>query len=278
MNTTLAVALDLLREAATRKWFLGLAIAITLVLALFGFSLNLEVVDGALAASRLFGQVLDNDITSVDVALRPLLQVSAFLIFYVGLVFGIVATADFAPSLLSPGRIEHLLAQPVRRSELLLGTFLGVLVLALLASLYGAGGLTLLLGVKAGLWTWGPIYAALIASVSFAAIYAAMLTAALFARSAAVSAGVGFALFVGGIFAGERTDIATMMDEGVGRSVFWGVTLVLPRLSSLAMASAHLASSTPLQVQSLAGLLAGVFVFGLGVLSLGIYRFEQKDF
>lgn len=278
MKTTLAIALDLLREAATRKWFLGLGIAITLVLGLFGFSLDLQVVDGALAASRLFGKVLDNDITSVDVALRPILQASAYLIFYVGLVFGIVATADFAPSLLSPGRIEHLLAQPVRRSELLLGTFLGVLVLALIASLYGAVGLTLLLGVKAGLWTWGPIYAALIASVSFVAIYAAMLTSALFARSAAVSAGVGFVLFVAGIFAGARADVAMMMEEGVGRTVFSAITLILPRLSALAMAAAQLAASLPLEVRSLTGLLSGVFVFGLGVLSLGIYRFEQKDF
>jgi Cu-processing system permease protein len=278
VRTICAVALDLLREAATRKWFLGLAVAITLGLGVFGFSLKLEVVDGALAASRLFGEVLHNDIRAVDVALRPLLQGAAYLIFYVGLMFGIIATADFAPSLLSPGRIEHLLAQPVRRSELLVGTFLGVLVLALLSSLYGAAGLTIMLGVKARLWTWGPILAALIASVCFASIYAAMITTALFARSAAVSAGVGFALFVGGIFAGTRTQMGDLLEEGLGRTAFMAVTLPLPRLSALATASANLAASMPLEIRSLWGLLGGVFVFGLGLLALGIYRFEQKDF
>jgi len=278
MRTTLAVAADLLREASKRKWFLGLGIAITLVLSTLGLSLKLDVVDGALAASRLFGHLLGGDIRAVDVAMRPVLKGTSYLVFYVGLVFGIVACADFAPSLLSPGRIEHLLAHPVRRSELLLGTFLGVLALALLASLYGAVGLTLILGVKAGLWTLGPVLSALIASVCFAAIYAAMLTTALFVRQAAVSAGVGFLVFFGGILAGVRSDIAPMLDKGFGRSCFLAVTLVLPRLSAVATAAADLAGSTPMPVRSLAALLGGVFVFGLGVLALGIFRFEQKDF
>lgn len=278
MRTTLAVAADLLREASKRKWFLGLGIAITLVLSTLGLSLKLDVVDGALAASRLFGHLLGRDIQAVDVAMRPVLQGASYLIFYIGLVFGIVACADFAPSLLSPGRIEHLLALPVRRSELLLGTFAGVLALALAASLYGALGLTVILGVKAGLWTSGPVLSALIASVCFAAIYAAMLTTALFVRQAAVSAGVGFLVFFGGILAGIRADVAPMLDEGFGRSSFLAVTLVLPRLSAVATAAADLAASAPMQVRSLPALLGGVFVFGLGVLALGIFRFEQKDF
>ncbi|MDQ3263232.1 MAG: ABC transporter permease [Myxococcota bacterium] len=278
MRTTLAVAADLLREARSRKWFLGLAVAITLVLVTLGFSLKLEVVDGALAASRLFGKMMRGDIRAVDVALRPLLQASAYAIFYVGLVFGIVATADFAPSLLSPGRIEHLLAQPVRRWELLLGTFLGVMALSLMASLYGAVGLTLILGVKANLWSWGLILAALLAAVNFCAVYAAMLTAALFARSAAVSAAVGFAIFISGIFAGNRHALIPMFEPGVGRSVFSAYTLVIPRISALATAAADLAASTPLQLRSLTSLLLGMVVFGMGVLALGVYRFEQKDF
>src|SRR5687767_518850 len=146
MSTTFAVALDLMKEAQKRKWFFGLAAAITIILFTLGFSLRMDIVDGALAATRLFGQVLDHNIQSVDVVLRPVFRAAAYVIFYGGIVFGIVACADFAPSLLSPGRIEHLLALPIKRSQLLIGTFLGVLALAVMAALYGAGGLTLILG------------------------------------------------------------------------------------------------------------------------------------
>ena len=50
MRVVLAVARDILREAASRKWFLGLGALITLSLITLGLSLKMDVVDGALAA------------------------------------------------------------------------------------------------------------------------------------------------------------------------------------------------------------------------------------
>ena len=83
---------------------------------------------------------------------------------------------------------------------------------------------------------------------------------------------------VAGIIAGFRTKIAPFIEEGVSRELFKAVTMMLPRLSSLAQASMDLAASTPLGVQSLTMLLVGVFVFGLGVLSVGFWWFEGRDY
>jgi Cu-processing system permease protein len=278
VKTVLTIAADLLREAASRKWFLALGIAITLILGTLGLSLKMDVVDGALAGTRLFGKIMRSDIMSVDVALRPVFQAAAYLIFYFGTAFMVLACADFAPSLLSPGRIEHLLALPVRRWHLLAGTYLGVMVLAIIASAYGAGGLTLILGVKTGVWTARPLLAALLGTVSFAAIYAAMLAAALFVRSTALSAAVGGLVFVAGIVAGFRAQIAPMFEAGAGRASFEVVTLALPRVSTLANTSAALAGSEAIDPRGLALLLTGFLVFGLAALALGVWRFEQKDF
>ena len=66
MRQALRVAVDLLLEARRRKWFLALFGGITLVLVVLGFSLELEVVDGALAGSKLFGSLLSDDIVSAD--------------------------------------------------------------------------------------------------------------------------------------------------------------------------------------------------------------------
>jgi Cu-processing system permease protein len=274
----LAVALDLLREALSRRWFLALGVAITLALSVIGLALQIEVVDGALAATRLFGELVRTDIRSVDVALRPVYQAAAYVVFYGGLAFGVLACADFAPSLLAPGRIEHLLALPVRRAELLAGTFLGVLALSFAGSLYGAGGFALILGVKTGVWTSGPVVAALIASVTFSALYGAMLAAAVFVRSAALSAAVGGALLIAGIVAGYRDVIDEAFEPGIARASFRAVTLLLPRVSSLANASADLASAAPVDARALAAQLAGLAVFGLAALALAIWRFEQQDF
>lgn len=278
MNGVFGIAGYVVREAASRKFILAFVAGITLLLLTLSLSLKLEVIDGALAATRLFGKLANHEIVAVDVALRPIYRAAAYMVFYGGLLFGIVAYSDFAPSLLSPGRIEHLLALPLRRWELLAGTFLGVCSLALAGALYGSLGLVLILGVKTGWWTAGPLIAALFASAGFAAVYAVMLTMATLVRSAALCAAAGGLCFVGGIIASYRASIAPMLEEGASRGAFKGLTLLLPRLASLADAGASLAASAPLEVRSLGGLLAGVVLFGLGALALGFWRFEGKDY
>ncbi|MCP3064349.1 hypothetical protein LXT21_36810 [Myxococcus sp. K38C18041901] len=278
MRPVVGIAGYVLREAVSRKFILAFMVGITLVLTVVALSLRLEVIDGALAASRLFGQDIRANIQSVDVALRPVYQAAAFIVFYGGILFGIVACSDFAPSLMSPGRIEHLLALPIQRWHLLAGTFLGVMTLALGGTLYGTTGLVLIFGVKAGYWTVGPLVAGLMACVGFAAVYAVMLTTATLVRSAALCAASGFAFMVGGIIAGNRQQIARFFEEGLSRDAFLGVTLLLPRLSALAEAAGDLAASLPLEVSSLGTLLLGVFVFGMAALVVGFWRFEGKDY
>ncbi len=276
--TALLVARDLLREATSRRWTLGLAAAVTLALAAVALGLRLAVVDGALAATRLFGGVVDTDIRSVDVALRPLFAATAWLIFYGGAVFGVAATSDFGPAMLAPGRVEHLLALPVRRWELLLGTFLGVEVMVLGGAAYGGAGLALLLLAKTGVWNPGPVLAAAMAALAFAPVYAVMLAAALLARSAALSAAAGFVVLVAGIVAGERVAIASAFEPGVARAAFLAATAPLPRLTALAAAGADLAQAKPVAGAPLLGFALGAGLFAAAALALAAARFERKDF
>lgn len=275
---TLSVARDLLREAASRRWTLALGAAVSLLLLILGLGLRLEVVDGALTAARLLGSVLPTDIRSVDVTLRPLFAATSWLVFYGGLVFGIVACSDFGPAMLAPGRVEQLLALPVRRWELLLGTFLGVEALVLVGALYGGGGTALLLWLKTGAWNGGPVLAAALAAVGFAPIFAAMLAAVLFARSAALSAAAGFALFAAGIVAGERGVVASAFEPGPWRAAVLLATAPLPRLTPLAGAATHLATAKPVALAPLAGFVLGAVLFAAAALALAVACFERKDF
>jgi Cu-processing system permease protein len=180
--------------------------------------------------------------------------------------------------LLAPGRIEHLLALPLRRWELLTGTFLGVLVLSVLGALYGAGGLALILGYKTGVFTIRPVIAALLASVTFSAIYGAMLAIAVIVRSSAISAATGVLLLIAGTIAGRRDQLDAFFEPGIARSTFRAVTLFLPRVSTLADASSDFAGSLPIDGGALASQIAGLSIFGFAALALGIHLFEQKDF
>lgn len=278
MRQLVRVALDLLKEAARRRWFLGLFGAITLVLLVLGLSLQLDVVDGAIAGSKLFGEVLFDNILTVNRVLGPLYLAAAYLGFYGGAFFLALACSDFAPELLAPGRIEHLLSLPVARWQLLFGTWLGVVLLAAAGTLYGALGLTVLMGVKAGAWSPHLLLGAAIGWVGFCALYSVMLTAAFFVRSAAVSGALGVATLVLGVFASFRESIAAVMEPGLGRLVFQYAMLPIPRLASLATAAARIAAEQPLEGEAVARLVAGCFIFSAALLSVAAWRFENKDF
>lgn len=276
--TVLAVAQDLLVEARSRRWILALAALATLVLVVLALGLRFEVVDGALAATRLFGGNLGTDVRAVDVALRPLFVATCYVVFYGGLLLGIVSTADFAPTLLAPGRVEPLLALPIRRWQLLAGTLVGVEGLVLAGAAYGGLGTVLVLWAKTGVVNAGPILAALTAAVAFAPIYAAMLLAAVLARSAALSAGAGLLVFAAGIVAGNRAALSDLFQEGASRSVFRAVTALLPRLSHLGGLAAHVAGSEPVRPGAVVTLVGGTLVFALALLAFAVDRFDRKDF
>ncbi len=276
---SLAVARDLLREARARRWILALVAGATVLLLLAGFGLQLEVVDGALAATRFFGgRTSHGAIRAADVALRPLFEGTSYTVFYGGLGLGVLACADFAPTLLAPGRIEHLLSLPVRRAELVLGTFLGVEALVLGGALYGGLGLSLIVLAKTGVFGWAPVVAALLAAAAFSALYAAMVATAMLVRSAALSAAVGAVVLVAGIVAGFRASLAPLFVRGVSRGAFLLLTAPLPRVSELARHAARVANALPLDAGQLLVQLGGTALFSGAVLALAVALFEQKDF
>jgi Cu-processing system permease protein len=276
-RSVLFVALDILREALARRWFLALGLALTLIHLAVGLGLQLDVVDGALAATRLFGKALGTDLRSADSVLRQVFEAATYTVYYTGLAFGVLACSDFGPELLAPGRIEHLLSLPVRRVELLLGTFVGVLGLCIAGTTYGAGGFFLILGAKSGVSSWRAFCGVYLAGVAFFAIYACMLCAAVFVRSAAASAAAGGAIFFLGILAKQRDEIAALFDAGPSRALFSTLSAPLPRVAELADAAAAIAVGEP-PSGALARLLFGTLAFGLAVLGVAAWRFEGKDF
>ncbi|MBI2372442.1 MAG: hypothetical protein HYV07_00450 [Deltaproteobacteria bacterium] len=279
MSRILAIALDTVREASSRGWILALLLSITLSLISLGFGLEMEVVDGALAASKLFGSAVGGDqIMSVDVALGYVFLAASYVIFYGGLSFGILSSADFAPSLLEPGRIEHMLSLPVRRSELLAGTYFGVLLVSALGVIYASVGFSGILAWKTGVLSMRLVPAALFGTLSFAGIYAVMLTAALFVRSAALSAVVGLLVMVGGILASYESQLSRMFSPGVSRTLFSLVTAVMPPVATLGNAAASLAADKLTMSFELAARLVGLLVFAGAVLSGAIARFSRMDF
>jgi Cu-processing system permease protein len=276
MPNVVNVAFDLLREAVQRKWLLALLLGISLSGALLAWTLQMEVVDGVLAGTRLFGNLLRHDVRATDLALRPVFSGTSWFMYVAGLLFGVLACSDFAPELLAAGRIEHLLALPLRRAELIAGTYLGVMLLSVACALYAGAVFTVLLGLKSGVWTACIVMGGLAGCLAFSAVYAAMLLSAVFVRSAALSAAIGVLLLIAGSgFA--RPEFAAVLSPGLPRNFFTGLVAFVPRFWLLGRLGPVAAGFEALDAE-LVRTSAGTIIFASACVMLAIWQCERRDY
>jgi Cu-processing system permease protein len=261
MNT-FAVARDVLREAFVSRAMLVLFVIIGLVLLGLALAIDFDVVDGALASFRLFGQASSGGTPlDVETVLRPIFQLLAGGTFYVGLLFGIIATADIAPRLLQPGRVEFMLSLPIRRVELVVGTYLGVAALCAIGTGVAVGGVSLVLFFKAKMVVAAPLWGALMAVVGFLAVYAVMLPVGALTRSPALSAAAGFFLYIAGLLVSQRLFLLSWTSNKVVRQVLEVLTTPLPNLKALADLGAGVAGGGAIAWEVALPQVGGVLAF-----------------
>ena len=272
------VAFEVLREAIHRKWFLGIVLGISILLLIMWNVLQFEIVDGALAATELFGDLMGSTIQSADVALRPAFRAASYIIFYGVLVFGIAVCAPLATTLLAPGRIDYLLALPIARWELILGSYVGVLLLTVGGTLYGAAGFMTVLGIKTGVWSTGILLSTTLGSMTFAAIYATMLTMAVFIRYTPAIIIAGLLVMFGGVLGSNIEHIQAEIETQWLSQLLGVVSQFIPRVGRVSHFAADIAGSMPIDEAMLLRSIGGMLFFGLAMLCLGLWHFERKDF
>jgi ABC-type transport system involved in multi-copper enzyme maturation permease subunit len=263
------------RRASRKRSLLLMGAAITLLAGLFAFTLQLDVVDGVVSGMKMFGAPPSGDLQTPEGAMLPMLGMLAASVFTLGQLFGILACSDFATAIFAPGRIEHLLALPVRRAEVLVGVYLGVLGIAVLGALYAGVVLTLVLGLKSGVWSLAIFAGGATACVGFAATYGLMLASTTLVRSSALAAAVGCGLFFAGAVL-PRPELAALFDAGVGRDVFSACVSVLPRYYLLGRLSGVAIGHGELTTDMLRAA-AGALVFAAACVTFAIWQFERKD-
>jgi Cu-processing system permease protein len=276
------VAMDVLREALFSRYLIVLFGFIALGLIALALSLDLEVVDGALAAGKLFGGNLMN-VTGgrpmlASELMQPLFAGMALATFFFGIAFMIVAVADIAPKMLAPGRVEHLLSLPLRRVEIVLGTYVGVLVIAACALTLAIGGGSVVLFVKAELFTFAPLAGALAAFIGFMTLYAQMLAVAAFARSAALSAGAAFVLYGVGLATSDRALVLSLIKNGFTRELVGVLIGPMPRFAVLGNYGKDVAMQAPILWGELIPVVGGTLALAAFCVAVACTIVQMKDY
>ncbi|MCP4502547.1 MAG: ABC transporter permease [Deltaproteobacteria bacterium] len=280
------VAFDVLRELLARKFILAAGIFVSIGMLGLIVTLDLDVVDGAISSARIFGLggALSEGVDA-DAALGTVFKAFTYVVFYVGLLFGVVSTADIAAKMLSPGRVELYLSLPVRRVELVVGTYLGVMLIATLGTAFTVGGVSLILFLKAELVTFAPLAGAACAIIGFSALYGVMLLSTTLVRSSALAAGVGLMTFLAGVITSNREGFLSFF-SGIPQSVIEVLIAPLPRFMSLAelgaraQASASAAETTVKAADALqAGpIIGGTLIFAAAMVGLATFVVSSKDY
>ena len=150
MTESLALIKDTFREALARRIFWGLFGCCTLLLLFLTFILRIDVVAGALATVSIFGNTLPT--TNVQNLVQQTQSVIAMALYFMGMALAIFASAGLVAAMFEPGRIELLLSKPVSRTHLLVGRYVGNLLVVAANIIYLVGGSWLIFGIKTEVW------------------------------------------------------------------------------------------------------------------------------
>ncbi len=273
-----ALVADTFRESLARKIFWGFWGCSTAVLLLLVTVLNIDIVEGSLAAVSVFGADVGGPAAEgvpvediVDLVLGGL---AAFL-FSLGLLLAIFASAGLIPTIFAPGRIELLLSKPLSRSELLLGKYLGALTVIGANIAYLAAGAWLILGWKTSIWKVEFLAAGALSIFAFAVMLTVVTLVATASNSAVLSTMVAYVVLVISSLVSQHERIGPLFNSQWPRDFVKAAYLALPKvfeigdLSRRLMGGQGVESWVPLWSSGL---------FALGALGVSMWLFERKDY
>lgn len=268
-----ALVRDTFREAFARKIFWGFFGFATALILFFIFIMRIDVVEGTLATISLFGkESRPQDVTRLVSQTHG--AIAAFL-YGVGLFLAVFASAGLIPTIFEPGRIELLLSKPVRRYHILLGRYLGNLLVIAANMVYLVVSVWIIFGVKTGVWTYQFLYSTVLTIFVFAILLAVVLLIAVLWESAVLATMVTFGVMIAGLILAQKSTIERLLTSEWSRDVVRVSYYALPKVWDLGNISRHLVMGVPIDdwmpVWSSA-------LFGVVVLSAGLFVFSKRNY
>jgi len=284
------------RELWAMKITLGLFIVTTIAWLMLSFALNLDVVEGSIAAVRIFGLqseptelIRDSDTgkiirdeegdlqrqaLSLDKFVVGINQFVFSLAYIFGTLIGLFATMPLVSGFLEEGRIDLLLSKPISRIKLLSGHLAGVCLVVFLLSAYLIGGVWLVIAYKTGIWQFEFLLAIPTITIMFAVIFSVVLTTSVASRSTGLALVLAYGtIFVSAILA-ARDQIVPQLSEFWG-AMFVGMYHLLPNYFEVMQIMTQLASKET--VTSYYPLISSI-LFGVTIYVFGFITFSRRDF
>ena len=274
MIATLALVQDTFREALARKIFWGLFGLSTLMILFFLFLLKIDIVEGALATITLFGRSVNRTQDLDQLVIGAYASIAAFLYTW-GMFLAVFASAGLIPAVLEPGRIELLLSKPVSRTHILLGRYLGNVLVVGSNILYLVLGVWIILGIKTNIWK-----ASFLASIAttifiFSVLLAVVVLLGVLFESAALATMVAVGFMIMSPILAQTTTVMKLLSSEWSRQLWRGLYYAFPKVYDMGtmtiglIKNGHYESWTPVWSSA---------IFGVVILSSALVIFQRRDF
>jgi ABC-2 type transport system permease protein len=274
---TWALIEDTWREALARYTLLGFAAVSALFLLILTFALNLDIVDGSLAAGTLFGKALElhGRAPAIDSVVVTGQSVFAGMLYVLGLFLAVFATGSQVPNLQRRGTVDLYVTRPITRTHLLLGRFLGAVTLVTANLLFLCGGVFIIISLKTKVWNLRFLAAGALILVVFLSYLGFMYLIGVLSSSTPLSIMLSYALYTISLPLAAHKHIAAAMDSRFWANVVHGLYWVLPKTTEVGrdLTAYVLGRTTPALMP-----LATTAAFGAVCLGTALVIFNRKSF
>jgi ABC-2 type transport system permease protein len=274
---TWALIVDTWREALARYTLLGFLLVSTLFLVTLMFALNLDIVDGSLAAGTLFGKAIEfhHGTRAIDTVVVTGQSIFAGMLYVLGVFLAVFATGSQVPNLQRRGTVDLYVSRPVTRTHLLLGRFLGAITLVTANLLFLCGGVFVIISLKTGVWNPRFLVAIGIILAVFLSYLGFMYLVGVMSSSTPLSIMLPYALYMVSMPLAAHDNIAAAMDSRFGANVVNGMYWVLPKTAEVGrdLTAYVLGRGTPTLMP-----LATTAAFGAVCLAVAVLIFNRKSF
>jgi ABC-type transport system involved in multi-copper enzyme maturation permease subunit len=272
-NSTSAIIRDTFREAFARRIFWGFFGCCTALLLFLLFIMRVDVVAGALATVSIFGNSLPS--TNVQNLVQRTQSVIAGILYYAGMALAVFASAGLVSAVFEPGRIELLLSKPVSRTHLLLGRYVGNVLVVSANILYLVGGSWIIFGAKTGVWGMGFLLSSLLTIFIFSVLLAVIVLIGVVLDSSAVAIMVTFAIMIVTPILAQKATFERLLSSEWSRDILRVLYYALPKIWEVRGIVQNMIMNKPIEswmpIWSTA-------IFGVVVLGIGIWRFQRKSY
>ncbi len=276
-STALALWLlitDTLQEARARWLFWGLFGLSTLLILIFLFVLQIDVVTGAVTFMGI--QETSRHIYDIRKFVNASYAWVSIFLYVWGTLLAVFASAGLIPSVLEAGRISLLLSKPVTRPVLLIGRYLGNLLVVTLNHIYLIGAIWIIIGIRTGIWELRFLSAIPVTIFIFGVLLCVVVFVGVISESSALSIMVTIALMLVSTILAQRQVVVKLLSSEWSRELWQGLYWIVPKVFDLGNAMRQIIS-----FDSEADWLTPIWssaLFGAVILASAVAIFQKRDF